>query len=107
MDWKDMLSHLRDELPQAEESAEETADEIRAEKQGLKKETIRIVVEKKGRKGKTATIAEGFTCIRTESGSDSVDCRISDCKSMFYNNMKNFAKKIVLCNFASGTNVPR
>lgn len=47
MDWKDMLSHLRDELPQAEESAEETADEIRAEKQGLKKETIRIVVEKK------------------------------------------------------------
>ena len=56
MDWKDMLSHLRDELPQAEESAEETADEIRAEKQGLKKETIRIVVEKKGRKGKTCLL---------------------------------------------------
>ena len=68
MDWKDMLSHLRDELPQAEESAEETADEIRAEKQGLKKETIRIVVEKKGRKGKTATIAEGFTCDDDELG---------------------------------------
>ena len=62
MDWKDMLSHLRDELPQAEESAEETADEIRAE------ETIRIVVEKKGRKGKTATIAEGFTCDDDELG---------------------------------------
>ncbi len=68
MDWKDMLSHLRDELPQAEESAEETADEIRAEKQGLKKETIRIVVEKKGRKGKTATIAEGFICDDDELG---------------------------------------
>lgn len=40
MDWKDMLSHLRDELPQAEESAEETADEIRAEKQGDRKSVV-------------------------------------------------------------------
>lgn len=62
MDWKDMLSQLRDELPQVEESAAEAADEMNMENPGLKKGTIRIVVEKKGRKGKTATIAEGFTC---------------------------------------------
>ncbi|MDE7115557.1 MAG: translation initiation factor [Muribaculaceae bacterium] len=62
MDWKDMLSQLRDDLPQVEDSAAEAADETKAEKPGLKKGTIRIVVEKKGRKGKTATIAEGFTC---------------------------------------------
>ena len=62
MDWKDMLSQLRDDLPQVEESAAEAADETNTENPGLKKGTIRIVVEKKGRKGKTATIAEGFTC---------------------------------------------
>lgn len=44
---------------------------------------------------------------QTEYESHLSNCLISDCKSMFYNNMKNFAKKIVLCNFASGTNVPR
>lgn len=64
MDWKDMLSQLQNSgsLPSGEEPAvleepTEDASEI-AKTQGL----IHVVVEKKGRKGKTATIAEGFTC---------------------------------------------
>lgn len=69
MDWKDALSKLKDsgELPSGEDdSAAEEAES--AEKESSKKsgtqhtEKLHIVVEKKGRKGKTATIIEGFAC---------------------------------------------
>ncbi len=65
MDWKDMLSQLRDNLPEGADNAQETgpASEVPATgSKSVKKEKIHIVIEKKGRKGKTATIAEGFKC---------------------------------------------
>lgn len=61
MDWKDMLSQIREDLPEGEE-IEEAAGEAESTSKDKKKEVIHIVVEKKGRKGKTATIAEGFKC---------------------------------------------
>lgn len=61
-DWKDMLARLRDDVPQAEEFDNQTSEIESASDKSAKKETIHIVVEKKGRKGKTATIAEGFNC---------------------------------------------
>lgn len=61
MDWKDMLSQIREDLPEGEE-IEEAAGEAESISKDKKKEVIHIVVEKKGRKGKTATIAEGFKC---------------------------------------------
>ena len=55
-----MLSQLKDSgsLPEGEEPVSVEA----SPEKPAKKELIHIVVEKKGRKGKTATIAEGFTC---------------------------------------------
>lgn len=61
MDWKEMLSQIKGDLPEGEELPA-MQEEDKADKSPSKKETIRIVVEKKGRKGKTATIAEGFLC---------------------------------------------
>lgn len=67
MDWKDMLSQLRDDLPQAEDIQPAAGiSEKSPENKSSKKEKIHIVVEKKGRKGKTATIAEGFRCSDNE-----------------------------------------
>ena len=57
-----MLSQLRDELPEAADSVESVEGETVSEPKVSPKETIRIFVEKKGRRGKTATIAEGFKC---------------------------------------------
>ncbi len=59
-DWKDMLSCIRDSLPEGEESPE--IDSIEESRENSAKEVIHVVVERKGRKGKTATIAEGFKC---------------------------------------------
>ncbi|MDE7179737.1 MAG: translation initiation factor [Muribaculaceae bacterium] len=60
MDWKDMLGELRDSgmLPEGSDPA--PAQERSAEKRPA--DRLHIVVERKGRKGKTATIIEGFTC---------------------------------------------
>lgn len=63
MDWKDMLSQLRDDLPEGEDNPQSNdASAETPDPKSLKKEKIHIVIEKKGRKGKTATIAEGFKC---------------------------------------------
>lgn len=63
-DWKDALASLRDsgDLPEPDASSanEDIHDESPAEKTAG--DVIHIVFEKKGRKGKSATIAEGFTC---------------------------------------------
>ncbi|MDE5645453.1 MAG: translation initiation factor [Muribaculaceae bacterium] len=56
MDWKEMLGQLREDLPQG--NAEETPCE---ETVIRKKDTLRVIVDRKGRKGKVATIIEGFT----------------------------------------------
>lgn len=55
-----MLSQIREDLPEGEEIETEVSSEL--DSSGKKKEVIHVVVEKKGRKGKTATIAEGFNC---------------------------------------------
>ena len=56
MDWKEMLGQLREDLPQG--NAEETP---REESEIKKKDPLRGIVDRKGRKGKVATIIEGFT----------------------------------------------
>ena len=54
-----MLSQIRQELPEGEEVAEESASSTQSEK---KKGKLQIFTEKKGRKGKVATIVAGFEC---------------------------------------------
>lgn len=58
MDWKEMLGALREDpsLP----AGEDTAPQPAAEK-SRPKDTLRVVTDRKGRKGKVATIIEGFT----------------------------------------------
>ena len=59
MDWKDTLAGLRGSVPEApeKETNEETVAPTPDKPQSGK---LHIVVEKKGRHGKTATIIEGF-----------------------------------------------
>lgn len=59
-DWKDALSQLRNSGNIPEDNYPEPAEV--PEKLRKPSDTIHIVVEKKGRGGKTATIAEGFLC---------------------------------------------
>ena len=58
LDWKDALGALRADLPEAEENNDKSAETSSADA----REKLHIVVERKGRRGKTATIVEGFTC---------------------------------------------
>lgn len=62
IDWKDALQSLKDsgELP-ADEAVEESEQEAPV-RSSISKEKLQIVIEKKGRRGKTATIVTGFTC---------------------------------------------
>ena len=55
-----MLSQLRDDLPEGEETA--TPVEAEAAPDKRKKGKLQIFTEKKGRKGKVATIVAGFEC---------------------------------------------
>lgn len=71
MDWKDMLSQIREDLPEGEAAA----DDIPVEVAKRKLPVIHIVVEKKGRGGKTATIAEGFDCTDDELAKLASDAR--------------------------------
>lgn len=58
MDWKDLLASKVDDgtlereefVPEAEAVTDKKAD------------VLRVSIDRKGRKGKTATIVEGFTC---------------------------------------------
>ena len=58
-DWKDVLSRLSQDpgLPAGEDMASES---VEVEKKA--KDTLRVLIDRKGRKGKVATIVEGFTC---------------------------------------------
>lgn len=58
-DWKDALAALGGTLP--EDAADAPAPET-APAPGRPSETLHIVMERKGRGGKTATIVEGFEC---------------------------------------------
>ena len=58
MDWKDMLSQMRDSLPEGESPVAQEAEENVAP--AKKKGKLSIAMERKGRGGKTATIIYGF-----------------------------------------------
>ena len=57
MDWKDALAGLRSGMPEGEETQDTLAVKEEKKKQ---KGKLHIVIERKGRNGKTATIIEGF-----------------------------------------------
>lgn len=57
MDWKDLLaSKVNDGTLEREEFVAEEAAPVKSA------DTLRVTIDRKGRKGKTATIVEGFTC---------------------------------------------
>lgn len=57
MDWKDLLaSKVNDGTLEREEFVPEVAAPA------VSADTLRVSIDRKGRKGKTATIVEGFTC---------------------------------------------
>lgn len=62
-DWKDILSGLKTDTETTPEPAESHAE---TPEKPLPSDKLHILIEKKGRKGKTATIIEGFTCNDTE-----------------------------------------
>ena len=57
MDWKDSLGALRGTLPEGEDNPVRQDETVAA-----KMPVLEIVMERKGRGGKTATIVDGFTC---------------------------------------------
>ncbi len=57
-DWKSKLAALEGSLPEGEPEPERAPS---PEAQRVQKEALNIVMERKGRAGKTATIIEGFT----------------------------------------------
>lgn len=64
MDWKEALGKLsREDFPAPDPSEEEEIAKPAAEK---KTDLLRVVIDRKQRKGKTATIVEGFTCPEDE-----------------------------------------
>ncbi|MDE7403159.1 MAG: translation initiation factor [Muribaculaceae bacterium] len=65
MDWKDALAGLRQDLPAGDTPDTGTADSAPATSKPtplFDKRKVHVSVEKKGRGGKTATIAYGFDC---------------------------------------------
>lgn len=60
MDWKETLASLQAGLPEGEEPQKEETPTS----PGLvtQKEPVRVSIDKKARKGKTATLIEGFLC---------------------------------------------
>lgn len=61
-DWKDMLASLKGDSNDNTENSEARGEgNIGDTPQKAPKQNLRVVIDKKGRKGKTATIIEGFT----------------------------------------------
>lgn len=54
-----MLASLRGDAPEASDCT--PAEENPADLTGETRQSVRVVIDRKGRKGKTATIIEGFT----------------------------------------------
>lgn len=64
-DWKNALSSLRgslEEVPEENSVSEETQDKVKE----TQKVPLTVVLDKKGRNGKMATIIEGFTLPQEE-----------------------------------------
>lgn len=59
MDWKDILSQ---KVESGELQREDSTDCFSEDKPQRSPDTLHVVIDRKGRKGKTATIIEGFTC---------------------------------------------
>lgn len=59
-DWKDKLAALAQDLPVEKEEQPESEQQP-TQDIGIQRETLHVVIDRKGRKGKTATIIEGFT----------------------------------------------
>ena len=59
MDWKDTLGKLRDNLDLPEESNEIIEEPPITEE--VNRGVLKVIIDKKGRNGKIATIIEGFT----------------------------------------------
>lgn len=57
-DWKDMLAGLRPDVPQVSPEMETPSS---SHEESTEPQTLHIILDKKGRKGKMATIIEGFT----------------------------------------------
>lgn len=64
-DWKDMLSSLRGNLQDAPDS-EINEDTVQENNKISQSQRLNVVTDKKQRKGKTATIIEGFTIPKEE-----------------------------------------
>ncbi len=65
MDWKEALSKAFDGVDAPEfEKEEEMVEEVSLndKDQTVQKEPLKVLTDKKARKGKTATIIEGFLC---------------------------------------------
>ena len=58
MDWKQQLNSLKSSgtLPEGED----TVENVETQPSDVKLPTLSVILDKKGRKGKTATIIEGF-----------------------------------------------
>ena len=60
-DWKEMLAGLAGEVPSApEESPREDESAAENQQKPLQTAPLHVAVDRKGRKGKVATIIEGF-----------------------------------------------
>ncbi len=59
MDWKDALASLSG-LPEGDESQATLPNSTTTSQPSKQKEALHVLIEKKGRGGKTATIVEGF-----------------------------------------------
>ncbi len=60
LDWKDALGALKDSGLIPEDNTPDVP-EVKTSDNKAKKDILRVSIDRKGRKGKTATIIEGFT----------------------------------------------
>ncbi len=67
MDWKDALASLSG-LPEGESAEPQQTEDLTTSEPPKQKGALHVLIEKKGRGGKTATIVEGF-----EISDDEVD----------------------------------
>ncbi len=61
MDWKDALNALKESGAVPVDNTPEPAEETIMIKDSVQKDPLHVITDRKGRKGKTATIIEGFT----------------------------------------------
>ena len=66
MDWKSSLEALKATLPQEEPPTQESNNEPTGNTAATRQPRLDIILDKKGRKGKAATIVAGFTIADNE-----------------------------------------